>query len=289
MTAVPPLFEIRTPTFCRGEGRRQLSTLSGTSHRPLLDWLLQKHPDTPKKRAKQWILAGRVSVNGRTAQLGSSADPERDLIRVDGARLAVPSEPVYVVLHKPAGVLSSARRQDGRPTVIELIDVPERVFPVGRLDLDSEGLLLLTNDGELAQRLTHPRYGHEREYRVLLDRVPEASQLDAWRRGIVLPDGARALPAELKIERQTDQGTWVRIIMREGRKRQIRETARLLGLRVRRLIRVRMDGIVLGTMKPGEWRRLTPGEASKLRRATGLPGPQAAGVRGTHRRRGMEA
>ncbi len=221
-----------------------------------------------RRGCEDLIRDGRVRVNGRAAELGSSADSETDDIRVDGARLSPPAESVYVLLNKPAGVLSAARPQAGRPSVVGLVDLPERLFPVGRLDLDSEGLLLLTNDGEMAQRLTHPRYGHEREYRVLFDRTPDPSQIEAWRKGVVLPDGVRALPARVWVEREADQGTWMRIVMREGRKRQIRETARLLGLRVRRLIRVRMGGIVLGPMKPGEWRKLTPGEVAKLRRET---------------------
>jgi len=242
-----------------------------------------------RRGCEELIRDGRVSVNGRTAELGSSADAERDDIRVDGARLAAPVEPVYVLLHKPVGVLSAARPQGDRPTAVGLVDLPERLFPVGRLDLDSEGLLLLTNDGEMAQRLTHPRYGHEREYRVLFDRTPQALQLESWRKGIVLPDGARALPARVWVEREADQGAWVRVVMREGRKRQIRETARLLGLRVRRLIRVRMDGIVLGTMRPGEWRKLTPGEVAKLRRATRVQAEKPARKPRTDRRPGMEA
>jgi len=242
-----------------------------------------------RRGCEDLIREGRVSVNGRTAELGSSADPERDDIRVDGARLKPAAERVYVALNKPMGVLSAARAQDDRPTVVELVGLSERLFPVGRLDADSEGLLLLTNDGEMSQRLTHPRYGHEREYRVLLDEAPRAEQLESWRRGIVLPDGARALPARVWVEREGDRGTWIRVVMREGRKRQIRETARLLGLRLRRLIRVRMDGIVLGDMKPGEWRMLSPVEIDRLRRSTHLTADKPAGGPSSGRRRRMEA
>ena len=210
------------------------------------------------------IRSGRVTVNGRTATLGMSVDPAVDEIRVDAERLRNPERPVYVVLHKPVGVVCSVRSQVGRPTVCDLVNLPERLYPAGRLDVDSEGLVLLTNDGALALELTHPRFGHEKEYRVLLDRPPDAEQLKAWRRGVVLPDGARAMPAQVRLESGRTGPPWVRVIMKQGRKRQIRETAGILGLRVQRLVRIRIGDLHLGALKPGEWRQLSPDEVKRI-------------------------
>lgn len=229
-----------------------------------------------RRRCEEWILEGRVSVNGRTAELGSRADPEVDDIRLDGERLPRELPSRTIALYKPRGVETSMREQGPRPTVQQLIPAGPRLVPVGRLDVDSEGLLLLTNDGDLALRLTHPRYGHEKEYRVLLDRQPDATQLAAWRRGVVLPDGSRTQPAAVRLERAAGKGAWVRVVLREGRKRQIRETARALGLRVQRLIRTRVGPLPLGDLQPGKWRELTPGEMQRLRRAAGLQGPRAS-------------
>lgn len=217
-----------------------------------------------RRACEALIQAGRVTVNGRTPELGATVDPLQDEIRVDGERLARAESPVYVALYKPVGVISTLRAQDGRPTVRELVPLAERLYPVGRLDADSEGLVLLTNDGELANRLTHPRYEHEKEYRVLLNRSPDEAQLSAWRHGVVLEDGARTLPAAVQREAGGADTAWVRIVMHEGRKRQIRETALALGLRVRRLVRVRLGTLRLGDLKPGEWRRLTAAEVDHL-------------------------
>lgn len=233
------------------------------------------------------IRDGRVTVNGRIASLGSSADPFTDEIRVDGERLATGGESVYVVLNKPVGVVSSSRAQGARRTVLELVDVPQRLFPVGRLDVDSEGLVLLTNDGEAALRLSHPRYEQEKEYRVLVDRPPAVESLEAWRRGIVFADGSRAMPARVSLVGREGKGAWLSVVMREGRKRQIRETAQLLGMRVRRLVRVRIDGIRLGDLKPGEWRRLSPAEAERLRRSLANRRAVGRSRRGAAPRSGM--
>ena len=146
------------------------------------------------------ISAGRVSVNGRTAGLGEKADPQRDRILVDGQPLKLPEVPVYIALYKPRGVLSAVSSPDPRPTVRDLVDLPGHLYPVGRLDVDSEGLILLTSDGELANRLTHPRYGHEKEYRVLVARRPDQEQLETWRRGVVFEDGYRTAPSEVRLD-----------------------------------------------------------------------------------------
>lgn len=216
-----------------------------------------------RRACEQIIREGRVTVNGERVKLGLRANPEVDQILVDGKRLAAPQPLTYILLHKPRGVLCSARPQGGWPTVTELIRVPTRLFPVGRLDLESEGLVLITNDGELANRLTHPRFGHEKEYRVLLDQVPSEDQIRAWREGVTLPDFRRTAPAQVQVENPSDR--WLRVILKEGMKRQIRDTARALGLQVKRLVRVRIGELTLGDLAPGNWRNLTDREIIRLR------------------------
>ena len=205
------------------------------------------------RRTCELIIAeGRVTVNGKIAALGMKADPNKDRILVDGKPISPGQSLVYIALNKPRGVLSTSATDDYRKTVRDLVPVSERVFPVGRLDVDSEGLILLTNDGDLTNRLTHPRYGHEKEYRVLVARRPDDEQLAAWRRGVVLSDGYRTAPASVNIESNFGKGTWLRIIMREGRKRQIRETGSQIGLPVVRIIRIRIGSLRLGSLKPGQ-------------------------------------
>jgi 23S rRNA pseudouridine2605 synthase len=230
-----------------------------------------------RRACEELIRQGRVTVNGRTALLGSSADPESEEIRVDGEALPKPEAAVYVALNKPVGVVSSSAAQGDRSTVCDLVDLPTRLYPVGRLDVESEGLILLTNDGETTYRLTHPKHGHEKEYRVLLNRAPDEEQIEAWRRGVILPDGEKALPAAVDLAESTGRKAWVRVVMRQGRKRQIRETARVLGLRVERLIRVRIDGLRLGDLRPGQWRRLSAAEIQRLK--SGGPGRAMSAAR----------
>lgn len=218
-----------------------------------------------RRACEELIAAGRVRVNDVVADLGAKADPQKDKITVDGRLLKLEEAPVYIALYKPRHVLSAARAQDRRRTVIDLVDISQRVFPVGRLDVDSEGLILLTNDGELANRLAHPRYGHEKEYRVLVARRPDDEQLEAWRHGVVLEDGYRTAPAAVWVESFFGKGAWLRTIMREGRKRQIREIGKRLGLPVVRIIRVRIGSLQLGRLKPGEWRYLTEAEVAALK------------------------
>jgi 23S rRNA pseudouridine2605 synthase len=218
-----------------------------------------------RRACEQLIAAGRVRVNGQAAVLGGKADPQRDKILVDGKPVETAESFVYIALNKPRGVLSAVKTPDPRPTVLDLVDIPERVYPVGRLDADSEGLILLTNDGELANHLTHPRYGHEKEYRVLVARRPDEEQLETWRRGVVLEDGYRTQPALVRVEAPFGKGVWLRVVMREGRKRQIREMGTRTGLPVVRIIRVRIGSLLLGDLKPREWRHLRPEEVAALR------------------------
>jgi len=218
-----------------------------------------------RRACEALIVAGRVSVNGQVAGLGSKADPTTERILVDRQPIKAPEKLEYVALYKPRGVVSAVTSPAPRPTVRSLVPLTGTLCPVGRLDVDSEGLVLLTNDGELANRLTHPRFGHEKEYRVLVARHPDAEQLATWRRGVVLEEGYRTAPADVRVENTKGKGTWLRIVMQEGRKRQIRETGSLLGLPVVKIIRVRIGSLHLGLLKSGHWRRLTAEEVKALR------------------------
>lgn len=218
-----------------------------------------------RRDCEDLIAAGRVTVNGRVVhELGTRVDLEQDLVAVDGKPVRQPDERTYILLHKPIGVVSTVDDPQGRPVVVDLVDVPARVFPVGRLDVDSEGLLLLTDDGELTHRLTHPSFAVEKEYRVLLDRAPDASTLREWRTGVML-DGERTAPAWVELVERGEEGYWLRVVLQEGRKRQIREVARLLGYTVLRLVRVREGNLQLGDLAPGQWRRLSAAEVQELR------------------------
>lgn len=225
-----------------------------------------------RRSCEALIEQGRVTINGRIATLGESAEAGVDELRVDGRRIANPAAARWVVLNKPRGVIVSDRAQGNRRTARELIDLPERLVAVGRLDVDSEGLVVFTNDGEAVHRLTHPRYVHEKEYRVLLDRHPDPHQIEAWRRGVVLADGHRTSPANVRREETGRTGRWIRVVLREGHKRQIRETARALGLGVERLIRIRLGPFRLGSLHAGEWRFGEPAEVGQLARSPGRSG-----------------
>ncbi len=218
-----------------------------------------------RRRCEEYITAGRVRVNGQVAGLGQKADPVVDQITLDGRRIGAAEEPAYIAMYKPRNVISSVEDEMGRKTVRDLVPDTRHLYPVGRLDWDSEGLILMTNDGDLTNRLTHPRYGHLKEYRVLLARRPDPAQLETWRRGVVLEDGYKTAPAQVFMEASAGKGAWLRITMGEGRKRQIREIGSLLGLPVVRIIRVRIGSLRLGNLKPGEWRRLTPAEIEALK------------------------
>lgn len=227
-----------------------------------------------RRDCEEYIIAGRVRVNGAVAVIGQKADPAADKISVDGRAIKPAEQKIYVALHKPRYVLSTvdAEQGDSRQTVRDLVAVSERLYPVGRLDFESEGLVLMTNDGELAQRLTHPSHGHSKEYRVLLARQPDTEQIATWQRGVVLEDGYKTQRAEVRIESLAGKGAWVRIIMREGRKRQIREIGAILALPVVRIVRVRIGNLLLGALKPGEWRYLTSTEIVALKEdRPGLP------------------
>ena len=220
-----------------------------------------------RRACEDFISAGRVRVNGNIAELGQKADPAVDKITVDGKPIAAVETLTYIALHKPRMVLSTVEpeRGDDRKTVRDLVEIPQHVYPVGRLDFESEGLVLMTNDGDLTNMLTHPKYGHEKEYRVLLGKRPDQEQLEAWRRGVILEDGYKTQPADVRFESAQGKGAWVRVIMKEGRKRQIRETCKQLGLPIVRIVRVRIGSLRLGNLKPRQWRYLTMQEVNGLK------------------------
>ena len=242
-----------------------------------------------RRACEAYLTQGRVRVNGQVAVLGQKADPAKDEITFDGEPLAKPEKLTYLLLYKPRGVVSSLDPQGDRKTVRDLVPAEERLYPVGRLDVESEGLILLTNDGELTNRLTHPRYETEKEYRVLLAEAPDERQLSAWRRGVVL-EGKRTAPAEVERESRTAEGVWLKVVMHEGRKHEIRDIAKVLGLWVHKLIRVRLGTLKIGILRPGQWRALEAKEVRELtapapRKKVRGGGPNRAGSR----RKVMEA
>lgn len=219
-----------------------------------------------RRSCEKLITSGRVSVNGKKITIGAKADPEKDQIELDGSPINLPKSYTYLAIYKPRGILSSTKSEDGRRTVVDLVDVPKRLYPVGRLDIDSEGLMLLTDDGDLTNRITHPRYGHEKEYRVLVSKHPDQKQLETWSRGLVLEDGYKTRPVKIRLEKFHGKGAWLRVIMREGRKRQIRQSANQVGLNVVKLIRIRIGDLHLGGLRPGNSRPLKEDEIAKLKK-----------------------
>jgi 23S rRNA pseudouridine2605 synthase len=219
-----------------------------------------------RRSCEELVSSGRVRVNGKAITLGDKADAAKDKITVDGRALKAAEELVYVALYKPRGVISTVSDPEMRLAVRDLVPLPGTLYPVGRLDYDSEGLVLMTNDGDLANKLTHPRYEHEKEYRVLVAKQPDQEQLKLWRRGVVLEDGFHTSPAEVYVESKYGKGAWLNVTLKEGHKRQIREMGIQTGLPVARIIRVRMGELKLGGLKPKMWRLLTREEVEALKK-----------------------
>lgn len=230
-----------------------------------------------RRAAEEMIENGRVRVNGKLAKLGDQADPETDTLEIDGRRiqLATPTK-IYIAIHKPRNVVSTnvGHRTDDRQTVRELIPHKGHLFAIGRLDVDSEGLIVLTNDGALAQKLSHPRYQHTKTYKVVVQGLPHAEAIERWQRGLMLEEGTTG-PASVRIVRGSTEFTTLRVVMTEGKKRQIRRIAQLLGHPVKRLVRTRIGMLELGTLKPGEWRELTPKDVEAL----ATPSPEIKTIR----------
>lgn len=225
-----------------------------------------------RRAAEELILEGRVSVNGEVVRtLGAKADPATDEVKVDGRRLRLDVRQRYILLNKPKGYVTTRKDPQGRRTVMDLLTgVREYVYPVGRLDYDSEGLLLMTSDGDLAARLTHPRHEVERVYEAIVVGAPDDAALDKLRRGIFL-DGERTAPADVRrgsvIGKGRQQTAKLTITLREGRNRQVRRMCAAIGHTVRQLTRVRMGPIRLGDLRPGHWRELSAAEVESLKGA----------------------
>lgn len=235
-----------------------------------------------RRRAETFVREGRVRVNGEVvSELGQKADPDVDTIDVEGYGVLRPESKVVIALHKPAHVISSARDPEGRLTVVDLVERSRavgpkrfegelpRLYPVGRLDFDAEGLILLTNDGGLANALTHPRYNVPRSYLVKVKGRPKNKDLDRLRRGVALPrdDGGwtpRTKPADVVVARFSTANTWLELTLFEGRYHQVKRMARVIGCPVIRLIRTSFAGLELGALEPGQWRFLMPSEVQNL-------------------------
>ncbi len=220
---------------------------------------------TSRRKAEGLILEGRVTVNGRIATIGMKADPARDHIKVDGKLLIKPEPRVYLMFNKPRGVVTSLYDPEGRPTVKDFLKgVKYRVFPVGRLDYDSEGLLLLTNDGDFAHAVLHPSKKISKTYFVKVKGVIENEKIEKLRAGIKLADGITA-PAKAKRIRKTENNSWLDITIHEGKKRQIRRMLEKLGHPVLKLKRIRIDGLEMGKLESGAYRYLTFEELNKIK------------------------
>lgn len=215
-----------------------------------------------RRSCEELIAEGRVTVNGEVAQLGRRVDAEHDLIEVDGAPVGVKPGLIYYLLNKPTGVVTTAKDTHGRRTVVDLVPTEPRVFPVGRLDVDTEGLLLLTNDGDLAHRVTHPSHGVEKEYLVHVRGRLTPGQLRQLREGVELDDGVTA-PAEAS---QPQPGV-IRLTIHEGRNRQVRRMCDAIGHPVMRLVRTRIGPITDRSLRPGDYRELSTGERRALSEA----------------------
>jgi len=231
-----------------------------------------------RRAAEEIIKAGRVKVNGQVVrEMGVKVNPERDNILVDNKQLARPRMR-YIILYKPSGYITTTSDERGRWTVMQLVDVQERVVPVGRLDRDTEGLLLMTNDGEVAHRVMHPRYGIQKEYHALVTPLPNQDAVRVLGAGMELRDEygqiERTAPAKVSLLPVKHGEQWIRIIISEGRKRQVRRMLEAVGCEVQKLVRVRLGPLVLTGIPKGAWRELTPGERRELFVALKIADPE---------------
>ena len=220
-----------------------------------------------RRASEELIVEGRVTVDGEVAELGCKVDAAKSDIRVDGERINADPDLVYVMLNKPRGVVTTADDPEGRPTVLDLVSLPQRLFSVGRLDMDTEGLLLLTNDGELAHALTHPSFEVPRVYVALVPAPVSKRKLAELRGGVELEDGI-ARPVSLRVLEEEGNHALLEVVMAEGRKREVRRMLGAVDLRVERLARVAYGGVELGELRQGNWRFLTQREIGLLHAAT---------------------
>ena len=230
-----------------------------------LQKILSAAGECSRRAAEEYIKAGRVAVNGEPAQLGQKADPEQDLITLDGKRIGAASEELlYFMLHKPVGYVTTLSDEQGRPSVADLIrDIPVRVWPIGRLDQNSEGLLLLTNDGDVTHRLLHPSFRVEKEYHVWVNGSIERALPIV--RGPLTMDGELLAPAQIDVLEDKGNSGKLRFIIHQGKKRQVRRMCEIAGLEVLRLVRVSEGGLNLAGLSYGKWRYLTEAEIKRLR------------------------
>ena len=218
---------------------------------------------TSRRKAEEWIQSGRVFCNGKQAVLGDTADPDVDVITVDGVPLPAAEKPVYIMLHKPRGYVTTLSDEKGRKNAAQLVDCGCRVYPVGRLDMDSEGLLLFTNDGAFANSLMHPKHEVEKTYRVYVKGCSEEA-LDKLQQPIVL-DGYQIRKPSVVFENGNPEKASVLVTIHEGRNRQVRRMCDAAGMKVERLIRIKEGTLELGVLKKGQWRYLQEEEVRKLR------------------------
>ncbi len=239
-----------------------------------LQKILSRAGVASRREAEGMITAGRVAVNGTiVTELGSKADPDCDRITLDGRPVRLAEERLYILLNKPVGYVTTMKDPQGRPIVTSLLKgVKERVFPVGRLDYNTEGLLLLTNDGEWANTLAHPRHEVDKEYLVRVRGTVSPEQVRRLAEGVELEEG-RTAPAGVKVVRESENNTWLSVTIHEGRYRQVRRMCEAVSLSVVRLKRSRYGLLELGRLRPGEFRFLTADEVARLRREDSpLPG-----------------
>lgn len=217
-----------------------------------------------RRELEQWISAGRIRVNGRKARLGDRVDAANDVVEVDGSRVPLDVRLVYYLLNKPAGVVTTAHDPEGRETVIDVVDTDVRVWPVGRLDADSQGALILTNDGDLTMHLTHPRHGVTKTYVAEVEGAVSRHALAALRKGVTLDDERGPASARVRVLERTKAETLLEIVVAEGRNRLVRKMCEAVGHPVRSLVRTEIGPLQLGRLKPGQWRRLSPVEVQDL-------------------------
>jgi 23S rRNA pseudouridine2605 synthase len=222
-----------------------------------------------RRAVEEMMVAGRIRVNGRTAVLGQRIDPNKDEVEVDGSRVPLKTDLIYYLMNKPSGVVTSAEDEHARPTVLDLVDASERVWPVGRLDIDTEGALILTNDGDLTHRLTHPSFQVPKTYVVWAKGTVGEKALRALARGVELEDGMTA-PAEVALRETSGGASLIEMTITEGRNRQVRRMMAAVGHDVIRLARTTIGPLQLGHLRPGTARRLGLSEVRALYRAVGL-------------------
>ena len=238
-----------------------------------------------RRHAEEMIVAGRVEVNGQVVQtLGVRVDPQRDDVRVDGRPVSLHEDHAYLALNKPSGFVTTAHDPQGRPTVMQLVPAVAGLFTVGRLDCESEGLLLFTTDGDWAQRIAHPRYGSAKEYLVEVAGRPKPSTVTRLRQPLELGDGEWSSGADVGVDSSAPDRTLLRVVLYEGRNRQIRRMTEAVGHPVLRLVRVRVGAIHLGALRPGQWRALMHAEIAATAGAS-VPQSELPAPRGVRRRR----